>query len=95
MTRQKEEEICLKAGVEPGYAIIDFPQRELLVNEPRIKLTDVKMVEDGAVKPLNRLSPIAKALQAKVIPDWAVMVSADPKDVPAVAKAAKAILLER
>lgn len=95
MTRQKEEEICQKAGIEPGYAIIDFPQRELLVNEPRIKLTDVKMVEDGAVKPLNRLSPIAKALQAKVIPDWAVMVSCDPKDVPAVAKAAKAILLEQ
>jgi len=94
-TKLKEEEICQKAGVEPGYVILDFPQRELLINEPRIKLTDVKMVEDGAVKPLQRLSPLAKALQAKVIPDWAVMVSADPKDLPVVAKAAKAILLEQ
>jgi HD superfamily phosphohydrolase len=92
--RSKEEEICRKAGVPDGYVYIDVPQRELLISEPRIKMTDVKVREGDSVKPLSRLSPLARALQAKVIPEWVVMVSTLKEHQENVGKAAKAVLLE-
>jgi len=92
--KSKEEEICRRAGVEEGYVLIDIPQKELLISEPRIKMTDVKVRDADGVKPLSRLSPLARALQSKVIPDWVVMVSTEEQHVDAVARAAKAVLLE-
>lgn len=92
--RAREEEICTKAGVPKGYVILDIPQIELLISEPRIKMTDVKVLEKDTLKSLSRLSPLAKALQAKVIPEWVLMVSTDEQYIPQVERAAKTILLE-
>jgi HD superfamily phosphohydrolase len=91
--KAKEQEICRKANVPEGYVLIDIPQRELLISEPRIKMTDVKVRDGDGIKPLSRLSPLGRALQAKVIPEWVVMVSTDEEYVDAVQRAAKVVLL--
>jgi hypothetical protein len=73
--------------------VLDMPERELLISEPRIGKTEVPILHEGRVRPLSRYSPLAKALQSRSVFDWAVMVSAPEKHRAEVAKAsAKAIL---
>ena len=91
--KAKEEEIAARAGVHPSEVVLDMPERELLISEPRIGKTEVPILHEGRVRPLSRYSPLAKALQSRSVFDWAAMVSAPEKHRPEVSKAAaKAIL---
>ena len=91
--KEKEEEIAVRAGVHLSEVVLDMPERELLISEPRIGKTEVPILHEGRVRPLSRYSPLAKALQSRSVFDWAVMVSAPEKHRAEVAKAsAKAIL---
>lgn len=74
--REKEQELCSKAKIPEGYAIIDFLGGELSISEPRIKKTQIKIL-DKALKPLSKYSPLAKALQLRTVPDWDLMVIAE------------------
>jgi uncharacterized protein len=91
--KEKEEEIAVRAGVHLSEVVLDMPERELLISEPRIGKTEVPILHEGRVRPLSRYSPLAKALQSRSVFDWAVMVSAPERHRAEVAKAsAKAIL---
>lgn len=90
--RKAEEEIASRAGIEPGHVIIDIPSSELPVSEPRMCLTDVRILQQKKVRLLPRLSPIASALQTRRAHDWAVMVACPEKHKAKVAKAAQKIL---
>ncbi len=74
-----EREVCTHAGVPDGTVIIDTPAKELLLSEPRIHKTDVQIYDDGRVRPLSKLSPLARALEQRQVSDWALMVAAPPK----------------
>lgn len=76
--RKKEDEICRRAGIPDGSAIIDIPRKELLVSEPRLGRTEVKIKDENKLRPLSRYSPLARALKSRHVPDWTVMVSAHP-----------------
>jgi HD superfamily phosphohydrolase len=89
----KEEEIALKAGVHPSEVILDMPEKELLIAEPRIDKTEVPILSDGRVRPLSRYSPLAKALQSRSVHDWAVMVSTPQRNREIVEKVAQRVLL--
>jgi len=89
----KEEEIAARAGVHPSEVILDMPERELLISEPRIGKTEVPILEGDRVRPLSRYSPLAKALQSRNVFDWAVMVSCPARHRADVAKAAAKVLL--
>lgn len=77
--KEIEDEICSKAGIPEGHVIVDLPARELLLSEPRMTKTDVNIWndDDNAVKPLSKYSPLARALQKRVVPGWVLMVSTD------------------
>ncbi len=90
--RQAEDEICKKAKVPEGYVILDLPKKELFLSEPRIHKTDVKILENKKLRPLSKYSPLARSLQLRNVPDWALMVSTDRKYREQVAKAAKRVL---
>jgi len=92
--RSVEDEIARRAGVEDGYVIVDMPSKEVLMSEPRMHKTDVLILDEerGKLQPLSKHSPLARALQFRIVPDWAVMVSADESARPKVAEAARRIL---
>ncbi len=76
---QKERELCTKASIPEGNIIIDVPSEELKFSEPRIKKTDIKILDESKLRPLARYSPLARALQIRDIPDWKIMVATDQK----------------
>lgn len=90
--RSLEEEIARKAGIAPGHVIIDVPSSELKVSEPRISMTDVRILDEGKVKLLPRISPLAASLQIRRSHEWAVMVACPAKHRQGVARAAQKVI---
>jgi HD superfamily phosphohydrolase len=89
-----ESDICTRAGIPGGYAIIDVPEFELEITEPRIKSTNVKILDEKQLRPLSNFSPLAKALEVRNVYDWEIMVSAAPKYLSQVSKVAKKVLFD-
>jgi HD superfamily phosphohydrolase len=89
-----ERELCKRAGIPQGYAIVDVPERELEITEPRIKSTNVKILDGTSLKQLSHYSPLAKALEVRDVYDWDIMVSVAPKYLAHVTKVAKKVLFE-
>lgn len=90
--RSAEEEIARRAGIPPGHVIIDVPSSELTISEPRLSLTDVRVLDKGKIKLLPRLSSIAASLQSRKVQESAVMVACPARDKEKVARAAKRVL---
>ncbi len=90
--RRVETEVAHRAGVDPRHVIIDVPSSELGVSEPRISLTDIRVVDNGKVHMLPRISPIAASLQSRRVHEFAVMVACPAKDREKVARASKRLL---
>jgi len=90
--RSMEAEIAVEAGIRTSDVILDVPERELLISEPRIGKTEVPILNGDRVKPLTKYSPIAKALQSRSVHDWAVMVSTPANHRDVVEEAAERVL---
>jgi len=90
--KRAEDAVCQRAGIPEGRVIVDIPLPELLISEPRIAMTDVPVLDEGKVRPFRRLSPLGRALQARQVSDWVVMVAGDPKFRKEVGKAAERVL---
>ncbi len=90
--RSMEAEIAHRSGVDPRHVIIDVPSSELGVSEPRISLTDIRVVDGGKVHLLPRISSIAASLQFKRVHEFAVMVACPAKDRQKVARASERLL---
>jgi HD superfamily phosphohydrolase len=90
--RRAEDAVCQRAGLPEDRAIIDIPLPELLISEPRIAMTDVRVLDGDKVHYLRKLSPLGRALQARQVSDWVVMVAADPKFRKEIGKAAEHML---
>ena len=87
--REFEDEIAAKASLPAGSVIVDLPHKDILINEPRLHLTDIPVYDGSSIRMLSEYSPLAKALQLRVIPEWGLLVACPPearKDVAAVVK---------
>jgi hypothetical protein len=87
-----EEEICKKARIPIGNVIIDVPERELEISEPRIRATNVKILDGSKLSGLSRYSPLARALEIRDVYDWEIMVSSPAKHEKKVKKVVKKVL---
>lgn len=90
--RRKEDSICRRAGIPEGMAIIDLPRPELLVTEPRLRKTDLKILDNGKVKRLSKASSLSRTLRTRDVSDWIAMVSANPRYREEVARVAEKAL---
>ncbi|MGQ9582777.1 MAG: HD domain-containing protein [Thermoplasmatota archaeon] len=92
--RGVEDDIARRVGAPDGYVILDFPSKEVILSEPRMHKTDVMVLDEatGRLQPLSRHSPLARALQLRPVPDWAVMVSTDPRYREKVERVARSVL---
>jgi hypothetical protein len=90
--KRLEAEIAETAGVDVSEVIVDMPSRSSLLSSVKIGKTDVSILYDGRVRPITRISPVAKALQSREIFDWAIMVSSPEQHRERVEKASSSIL---
>lgn len=90
--RSVEEEIARRSGVDPGDVIVDVPSVELAISEPRISLTEIRVLDSDKVKMLPKISSIAASLQLRRAHEWALMVAAPAKDRERVGKMAEKVL---
>ncbi len=77
--REKEREMEDLLGIKEGHVIIDLPRRELVLSEPRIDKVRIPVICDDGTRSLDQLTPIARAIKEKIIPDWYLMVVADER----------------
>jgi len=90
--REKEREFEDLLNIPSGHIIIDVPYFELLKAEPRIKQTDIPIVDQDSVKTLDDFTPVAKAITLREIPDWTLMIITDGKYKQSVSENAEKIL---
>jgi HD superfamily phosphohydrolase len=77
--RAFEDDLAGRAGLPPGDVIVDVPAAELLLSEPRLYTTDVKVLDQGELEPLSKYSPLARALQQRTATNWGLLVAC-PRD---------------
>jgi len=90
--RKKEREIAEAAEIDEKYVLIDIPSRNVILSEPRLTKTNVKIVDGDHVYPLSKFSPLAKALQNRKVQDWAIMVATPKEYVEKIKKVAERII---
>jgi HD superfamily phosphohydrolase len=90
--RAMEKEIADKAGIDPGQVIIDVPSAELAVSEPRLGMTDVRILDGNKVRFLHKMSSIAASLQWRKAHEWALMVACPKEHAAKVSKASAKVV---
>ncbi|WP_297501988.1 HD domain-containing protein [Thermococcus sp.] len=80
--QELERNLAGAVGAGEGEVILEFSTADLMLSEPRLKETDVKvLLENGEVQPLSRVTPLANALKRRQTPRWAVMIASPEKHV--------------
>jgi HD superfamily phosphohydrolase len=90
--RSVEGEIARRAGIQEGDVILDIPSSELSVSEPRLSLTDIRVLDNGRIRMLPKLSSIAQSLQTRQVHEYSLMVACPDKHRQKVARAAARVL---
>ena len=92
--KQKEIEIADRAGIPHTDVTLDIPSKSILLSELTIGKTEVPILDNGRVRTLSKYSPLARAIQARSIHDWAFLVSSPQHCVGEVRKAAAKVLFD-
>jgi HD superfamily phosphohydrolase len=90
--RRLEDSICDRAGAPRGSAVVDIPQPDLVLSEPRIAKTDVRVLTTRGVKMFSTLTPFGRAIRERQVSSWVAMVAADRRHVPEVQRVAERAL---
>lgn len=73
--RAWEDELARRADLDEGVVVVDVPAAELLLSEPRLYTTHIRVLHDGALHPLSKFSPLARALQQRTVTQWGLLVA--------------------
>lgn len=92
--KQKEIEIADRAGVPHTDVTLDIPSKSILLSELTIGKTEVPILDNGRVRTLSKYSPLARAIQARSVHDWAFLVSSPQHCAEDVRKAAAKVLFD-
>jgi HD superfamily phosphohydrolase len=90
--RTWEDELAHRAGLPEGDVLVDVPASELLLSEPRLYTTHIKVRDEGELYPLSKFSPLARALQQRTVTHWGLLVACPKEVVDAVTSAAERAL---
>ncbi|MCL2607068.1 MAG: HD domain-containing protein [Methanomassiliicoccaceae archaeon] len=90
--KRLEGEIAEESGIDYSEVIVDIPSRSSLLSNVKIGKTDVSILYDGRVRPITRISPVAKALQSRDTFDRAITVSSPERYRERVRKTTESIL---
>jgi HD superfamily phosphohydrolase len=87
--RRVEDAICDRAPAPRGSVIVDMPQPDLFLSEPRIAKTDVRVLTPRGVKMFSTLTPFGRAIRERQVSNWVLMVASDRRNVQAVQRVAE------
>ncbi len=87
--RAFEDELARKAGLAEGLVLVDVPAAELLLSEPRLYTTHIRVWDEGELHPLSKFSPLARALQQRTVTQWGLLVACPKEAVEKVASVAE------
>jgi len=87
--RALEDALADRAGLTSWEVVVDVPAAELLLSEPRLYSTDIRVLDDGELEPLSRYSPLARALQQRTATNWGLLVAAPRRAAEAVEAAVR------
>ena len=74
-----EDEMALRAGLQPGYVALDVPNIKLLLAEPRMSQVDIRIIgDDGKTRWFKDHTPIADALKIRQVSQAAVYIMTLP-----------------
>jgi HD superfamily phosphohydrolase len=90
--RSWEDELARRADLAEGDVLVDVPAAELLLSEPRLYTTHIKVLVDGELYPLSKFSPLARALQQRTVTQWGLLVACPPESVDVVSTAVERAL---
>lgn len=91
--RKLEKEIALDRKIDEDYVLVDVPSKEIKLSEPRLRKTNVKILEDGMLYDLTKFSPLGRALQKRPTQPWALMVSCPEELKGDIARSARKVIL--
>ena len=88
--REMEDDLAARAGLSPGYVAIDVPSIKILLSEPRMSQVDVRVMgDDGKIRWLREVTPMAEALRKRQVSQEAVYVMTLPGNEARVADIAE------
>lgn len=91
--RALEEELAGKLGLDVSEVIVDMPSEAAMLSKARIGKTDVAVLDgNGRVRPLTRLSSVAKGLQSRDPFGWKLSIAVPEGHEERAAAAARRIL---
>ncbi len=92
--QEMERELANAVGGREGDVILEFSIADLMLSEPRLKSTEVRvLLDNGEVKPFNRVTPLANALKRRQTPRWAVLIASREGLVKGVREVWRKVLL--
>ncbi len=88
-----EDEICSKAGIPQGHALVDIPGRDNSLSRELGNFSEkVRIIDHGRINSLDKYTPITGFLSERKIPDWSLMISSHPDHVDKVRNALRSLL---
>jgi hypothetical protein len=72
--RKLENELTQELSLKEDEIIIDIPEKEIILNEPRFNRVNINIYDDNTVQSLYSISSLAKSLANRRAFDWIVMV---------------------
>ncbi len=90
--RSWEDELARRTDLAEGDVLVDVPAAELLLSEPRLYTTHIKVLDNGDLSPLSKFSPLARALQQRTVTQWGLLVACPVDAVDGVAAAVERAL---
>jgi len=74
--QELERNLADAVGAGEGEVILEFSIADLMLSEPRLKETGIKvLLENGEVQLLSKITPLANALKRRQTPRWAVLIA--------------------
>ncbi|WP_297467174.1 HD domain-containing protein [Thermococcus sp.] len=91
--QELERALAESVGANEGEVILEFSIADLMLSEPRLKETGIKvLLENGEVQPLSKVTPLANALKRRQTPRWAVLIASPERYVEKLREGWKKVL---
>jgi HD superfamily phosphohydrolase len=91
--RRAQEDVESAAGLPAGSVIVDVPPKPLLTPGGKTSLAGLQIFDEGRLRPIAEMSPLARSLTGRRMFDWAVLVSAPKGHRDRVGAVARRVLL--
>ncbi len=91
--RRLEKNIANRKHIKDDKVLVDIPDKELKLSEPRLSKTDMKILDESRLYNLSKYSPLAYALQKRPSQPWFLMVSCPSRLVDEISSAARKEIL--